>query len=69
MPMTCQHVEHVVFGQQWIFIEEGNSSCRNVQYNILASVNFLYIFLFFNMPGYTPNIFKGKICRQYKPTA
>ena len=28
------------------FAEEGNSSCRNVQHNILASVNFLYIFLF-----------------------
>ena len=27
------------------FAEEGNSSCWNVQHNILASVNFLNIFL------------------------
>ena len=26
------------------FAEEGNSSCRNVQHNFLASVNFLNIF-------------------------
>ena len=29
------------------FAEEGNSSCRNVQHNILASVNFLNISFYF----------------------
>ena len=36
------------------FAEEGNSSCRNVQHNILASVNFLYIFLL--LPIATPKV-------------
>ena len=35
----CRHADDLFFA------EEGNSSCRNVQHNILASVNFLNIFL------------------------
>ena len=50
--------------------EEGNSSCRNFQHNILASVNF---FIIFNMPGYTPNdyplSFLQKITKTIKPSS
>ena len=60
MPMTCQQfflskcdltLTYIVYHQDAVrhlhflsLAEEGNSSCRNVQHNILASVNFLYIF-------------------------
>jgi len=40
------HQDAVRFLHFFIPTDEGNSSCRNVQHNILAIVNFFDIFLF-----------------------
>ena len=42
---NCKHA--VRFFHFFIPAEEGNSSCRNVQHNILASVNLFIIFFTF----------------------